>query len=97
MNDLKYICWEIEVNWCKFEETVEVFVSIPNVHFYVICYMELLWVYTTLVHILLWYIPINKFGCNFKLSYSFYLSSSIHFISFCINWEMVQFDLIMRF
>ena len=36
------ICWEIEVYWCKFEETVEVFVSIPPVHFYVICCMELL-------------------------------------------------------
>ncbi len=36
------ICWEIEVYWCTFEETVELFVSIPPVHFYVICCMELL-------------------------------------------------------
>ena len=34
--------WEKEVYWCKFEKTVEVFVSTPPVHFYVICYMELL-------------------------------------------------------
>ncbi len=31
------ICWEIEVNWCTFEETVELFVSIPPCTF--LCYM----------------------------------------------------------
>ena len=36
------IYWEIEVYWCIFDETVEVFVSIPPEHFYVICCMELL-------------------------------------------------------
>ncbi len=39
---IRQIYWEIEVYWCKFEKTVEVSVSIPPVHFYAICYMELL-------------------------------------------------------
>ncbi len=38
----QHICQELEVYWCNFEETVGVFVSIPPVHFYVICYMALL-------------------------------------------------------
>ncbi len=44
------ICWDIEVYWCTFEETVELFVSIPPVHFYVICCMELL--------IMTWFYPV---------------------------------------